>query len=146
MNLKYLGWLYRAYNKTAKKGGFREELLSENDFEVVLAFFCCFSSSPKWRQKVKHRMWWLFDYVMNFRFIWFFLHVDELNFCFQFFSFNCNFDFFYKKSLKKLQCRWVMINKLLIMSDLMTMVAALLRQFRRSLQIKKSITNALGAL
>ena len=33
---------YRKYIKTAKNGGFYEELLSENDFEVVLANFCCF--------------------------------------------------------------------------------------------------------
>ena len=42
MNLKYLGWLYRAYIKTAKNGGFCEELLSGNGFEVVLATFCCY--------------------------------------------------------------------------------------------------------
>ena len=42
MNLKYLGWPYRAYIKTAKKGDFRElvELLSENDFETVLDTSC----------------------------------------------------------------------------------------------------------
>ena len=28
-------------NKTAKNGSFCEELLSENDFEAVLANFCC---------------------------------------------------------------------------------------------------------
>ena len=28
--------------KTAKNGGFREELLSENDFEAVLINFCCY--------------------------------------------------------------------------------------------------------
>ena len=42
LNLKYLGWLYSAYIKTAKNGGFCEELLSENDFEAVLATFCCY--------------------------------------------------------------------------------------------------------
>ena len=40
MNLKYQGWPYRAYIKTAKNGDFCEELLSENDFEAVLATFC----------------------------------------------------------------------------------------------------------
>ena len=28
--------------KTAKNGGFFEELLSENDFEAVLVNFCCY--------------------------------------------------------------------------------------------------------
>ena len=42
LNLKYLGWSYKEYIKTAKNGGFCEELLSKNDFEAVLAtFFCC---------------------------------------------------------------------------------------------------------
>ena len=39
LNLNYLGWPYRAYIKTAKNGNFCEELLSENDFEAVLATF-----------------------------------------------------------------------------------------------------------
>ena len=30
------------YIKTAKYGGFCEELLSENDFEAVLVNFCCY--------------------------------------------------------------------------------------------------------
>ena len=34
-------WPYREYIKTARNGGFWEELLSENDFETVLATFCC---------------------------------------------------------------------------------------------------------
>ena len=33
---------YRKYIKTAKNGGFCEELLSENDFEAVLVHFCCY--------------------------------------------------------------------------------------------------------
>ena len=37
--LKYLGWPYREYIKTAKNGGFSGKLLSENDFEVILATF-----------------------------------------------------------------------------------------------------------
>ena len=32
----------RKYIKTAKNGGFCEELLSENDFEAVLVNFCCY--------------------------------------------------------------------------------------------------------
>ena len=42
MNLKYPGWPYREYTKTARNGGFCEELLSENGFEAVLATFCCY--------------------------------------------------------------------------------------------------------
>ena len=33
---------YRKYIKTAKNGGFCEELLSENDFEAVLVNLCCY--------------------------------------------------------------------------------------------------------
>ena len=42
LNLKYLGWPYRTYIKTAKNCDFREELLIENDFETVLATCCCY--------------------------------------------------------------------------------------------------------
>ena len=42
LNLKYMGWSYKEYNKTAKNNGFCEELLCENDFEAVLATFCCY--------------------------------------------------------------------------------------------------------
>ena len=38
----YLNFPYRKYIKTAKNGGFREVLLSENDFEAVLVHFCCY--------------------------------------------------------------------------------------------------------
>ena len=37
LEFEILGWLYRAYIKTATNGDFREELLSENDFEAALA-------------------------------------------------------------------------------------------------------------
>ena len=40
--MKYLGWPYREYIKTAKNDGFCKELISENDFEIVLATFCCY--------------------------------------------------------------------------------------------------------
>ena len=40
--MKYLGCPYREYVKTAKNGGFYEKLLSENDFEAVLANFSCY--------------------------------------------------------------------------------------------------------
>ena len=40
--LKYLGWPYREYIKTAKNGSFCEELLSKYDFQAVLANFCCY--------------------------------------------------------------------------------------------------------
>ena len=42
LNLKCLGLLYRASIKTAKNGGFCEELISENGFEAVLSTFCCY--------------------------------------------------------------------------------------------------------
>ena len=44
LNLKYLGWSYRAYIKTAKNGGFCQELISQNYFEAVSAFFCCYDT------------------------------------------------------------------------------------------------------
>ena len=46
LNLKYLGRLYRAYIKTAQNCDFWEELLSENDFEAVLATFFCYDHGP----------------------------------------------------------------------------------------------------
>ena len=42
LNLKYLGWPYKEYMKTAKIGSFCEESLSENDFEAVLANSFCY--------------------------------------------------------------------------------------------------------
>ena len=36
----------------------------------------------------------LLDYFVNFYFIYFLLHVAELSFCFQYFSFSFNFDIF----------------------------------------------------
>ena len=42
MQLFKLLYIYRKYIKTAKNGGFCEELLSENDFEAVLVNFCCY--------------------------------------------------------------------------------------------------------
>ena len=42
LNLKYLGWPYRVYIKTAKNGGFCEECFIENDFKAVLATFYCY--------------------------------------------------------------------------------------------------------
>ena len=42
LNLKYLVWTCRVcIIKAAKNGDFCKELLSESDFEVVLAIFCC---------------------------------------------------------------------------------------------------------
>ena len=43
---------------------------------------------------MKRGMRRFFDYLVNFYFIYFLSHVEELSFCFQFCSFNCNFDFF----------------------------------------------------
>ena len=42
LNLKYLGWPYKECIKRAKSGGFCQELLSETNFEAVLATFCCY--------------------------------------------------------------------------------------------------------
>ena len=37
-----MGWPYKAYIKTAKNDGFCEELISENDFDAVLATIYCY--------------------------------------------------------------------------------------------------------
>ena len=52
LNLKYLEWPYREL-KIAKNGGFCEELLSENDFEAVLATFCCYDHGAKASEAVQ---------------------------------------------------------------------------------------------
>ena len=36
-----MGYLYKEYIKTARNSGFWEKLLSEDDFEAILAIFCC---------------------------------------------------------------------------------------------------------
>ena len=51
--LKYLGCPYRAYIKTAKNSNFCEELLTENDFETVLANFCCYDHGAKASEDVQ---------------------------------------------------------------------------------------------
>ena len=53
LNVKYLGWPYRAYIKTVKNGNFCEELLSENGFEAVLATFCCYDHGAKASEAVQ---------------------------------------------------------------------------------------------
>ena len=45
--MKYLGWPYREYIKTAKNGDFCEKLLNENDFETALGTFSCYDSGAK---------------------------------------------------------------------------------------------------
>ena len=45
--MKYLGWPYRSYIKTAKNVDFCEKLLSENVFETVLATLCCSDHGAK---------------------------------------------------------------------------------------------------
>ena len=52
LNLKYLGWPYGEYIKTSKNSGLCEELLSENDFEIVLVIFCCYDYCAKTVQKI----------------------------------------------------------------------------------------------
>ena len=37
-----MGWPYSEYIKTSKNDVFCEELLGENDFDAVLATFCCY--------------------------------------------------------------------------------------------------------
>ena len=53
LNLKHLEWPYRAYIKTAKNDDVCEELLSENDFEAVLATFCCYDHGTKASEAVQ---------------------------------------------------------------------------------------------
>ena len=53
LNVKYLGWPYRAYIKTVKNGNFCEELLSENGFEAVLATFYCYDHGAKASEAVQ---------------------------------------------------------------------------------------------
>ena len=47
LELEISGWPYREYIKTAKNGGFCEELFSKNDFEAVLATSCCYDYGAK---------------------------------------------------------------------------------------------------
>ena len=42
-----MGWPCREYTKTAENTSFCGELLSENDFKVVLANFCCYDHGAK---------------------------------------------------------------------------------------------------
>ena len=54
LELEISGVDYRAYIKTAKKNSdFCEELLSENDFEAVLATFCCHDHGAKASEAVQ---------------------------------------------------------------------------------------------
>ena len=53
LSLKYLGWPCRAYIKTSQNGEFWEELLSENDFEAVLANFCCYDHGAEASEAVQ---------------------------------------------------------------------------------------------
>ena len=48
-----MGWLYRAYIKTAKNGDICEELHSENDFKAALATFCCYDHGAKASEAVQ---------------------------------------------------------------------------------------------
>ena len=49
--MKYQGWPYRAYIKTAKNGDFCEELRSENDSQAVLATFCRYDHGVRYKSK-----------------------------------------------------------------------------------------------
>ena len=50
---------------------------------------------------MKSEMRRLFDYLVNFYFIYFLLLVEEISFCFQIFSFSCNFDFMMTNNQRK---------------------------------------------
>ena len=72
MNLKYLGWPNRGYIKTAENGDFCEELCSENDFETVLATFCCYdhganvsTSEDRYRSKRVSQMLLVYYNLLN---------------------------------------------------------------------------------
>ena len=51
--LQNLGWPYKACIKTAKNGDFCGELLSENDFDAVLATFCCYDHGANASQAIQ---------------------------------------------------------------------------------------------
>ena len=53
LNLKYLGWPYRAYIKTGKNDDFCEEFLSENNIEAVLTNLCCYDHCSKASETVQ---------------------------------------------------------------------------------------------
>ena len=53
LNVKYLGWPYRSYIKTAQNSNFYDELLSENEFEGVSATFCCYDHGLKASEAVQ---------------------------------------------------------------------------------------------
>ena len=42
LELEIPGVTVQRIHQNSENGGFCEELLSENDFEAVLAFFCCY--------------------------------------------------------------------------------------------------------
>ena len=48
-----MGWSYSEYIKTAKNGSFCEELLSENDFQAVLAIFFCYDYGANSSEKAQ---------------------------------------------------------------------------------------------
>ena len=52
LNLKYLGWPYRPYIKTASNGDSCEKFLGENDFEAALPSFCCYGYGANASQAV----------------------------------------------------------------------------------------------
>ena len=62
LNLKYLGWSYRENIETAKNSAFCEGLVDENDFEVVLAIFCCYKYGESASGKVQKSATDLKDY------------------------------------------------------------------------------------
>ena len=53
LELETIGVAVQSIIKTAKNGNFWEELLSENNFEVVLATFCCCDHGDKVSEAVQ---------------------------------------------------------------------------------------------
>ena len=57
--------VYRAYIKTAKNGSFCEELFGENDFEAVLANFCCYDYGANASEAVQKISTWTLELYAN---------------------------------------------------------------------------------
>ena len=53
LNLKYMGWSYRAYIKTAKNGNVWEELLRENDFGLFWPLSVVMNMVPKFLRQFR---------------------------------------------------------------------------------------------
>ena len=52
LELEMSGVVVKRIHQTVKNGGFCEGLLSENDFEAVLAMFCCYGHGVNASERV----------------------------------------------------------------------------------------------